>query len=249
MNLEQRLRSTLFNALGQETYLSIVSAAYLKIIRAGFLKAKYPELFQLQKIIKPGFVSLDIGANVGYYATFLSDLSGPNGKVLAVEPVPLFAGILKKNLGSNRLKNTEIYPFALGSEEKDITLGTPTINGVFRHGLTKIVNQDEAKTLQTFTAKMKVPDILFKDLIKLDFVKCDVEGYETILFPQMLKTLSRFKPLIQIEINSPENRRELIELLKPLGYQAYCLVNGELVTLKKEEELNWENGDYYFKVA
>jgi hypothetical protein len=76
-----------------------------------------------------------------------------------------------------------------------------------------------------------------------------VEGYETILFPQMLKTLSRFKPLIQIEINSPENRRELIELLKPLGYQAYCLVNGELVTLKKEEELNWENGDYYFKVA
>ncbi len=249
MNLEQRLRSTLFNALGQETYLSIVSAAYLKIIRAGYLKSKYPELFHLQKIIKPGFVCLDIGANVGYYATFLSDLSGPEGKVLAVEPVPLFAAILKKNLGSNRLKNTEIYPFALGSEEKEITLGTPTINGVFRHGLTKIVDQDEAKSLQTFTAKMKIPDVLFNDLQKLDFVKCDVEGYETILFPQMLKTLLRFKPLIQIEINSPENRKVLIELLKPLGYQAYCLINGALTPLKKEEELNWENGDYYFKVA
>lgn len=248
MNLEQRLRAALFNTLGQETYLSIVSAAYLKIIRAGYLKAKYPELFHLQKIIKPGFVCLDIGANVGYYATFLSDLSGPKGKVLAVEPVPLFAGILKKNLGSNRLKNTEIYPFALGSEEKDITLGTPTINGVFRHGLTKIVDQSDAASLQTFTAKMKVPDVLFKDLQKLDFVKCDVEGYETILFPQMLKTLSKFKPLIQMEINSVENRKALIELLEPLGYNAFCLRNGELTPLNKDEELIWENGDYYFKV-
>lgn len=249
MNLEQRLRSALFNALGQETYLSLVSAAYLKIIRAGFLKEKYPELFHLQKIIQPGFICLDIGANVGYYATFLSDLAGPNGKVYAVEPVPLFAGILKKNLGSTRLKNTSILPYALGSEEKEITLGTPTINGVFRHGLTKIVDQNEAASLQTFQAQMKVPDVLFKDLEKLNFVKCDVEGYEVMLFPQMLQTLAKFKPLIQIEINTPENRQSLISLLQPLGYKAHCLKQGALVALADHELLTWEEGDYYFKVS
>lgn len=248
MNLEQRLRSALFNALGQETYLSLVSAAYLKIIRAGFLKAKYPELFHLQNIIQPGFICLDIGANVGYYATFLSDLAGSKGKVYAVEPVPLFAGILKKNLGSNRLKNTQILPYALGSEEKEITLGTPTINGVFRHGLTKVVEAHEAASLQTFQAQMKVPDVLFKDLEKLDFIKCDVEGYEVILFPHMLATLSKFKPLIQIEINTKENKKALIEMLKPIGYRAFCLEGGSLKALDQSALLDWEEGDYYFKV-
>ena len=80
------------------------------------MKEKYPELFYLKQLIKPGYVCLDIGANVGYYATFLSDLVGLNGKVLAVEPVPLFARILKKNLGKYRQQNTQIYPYALGSE-------------------------------------------------------------------------------------------------------------------------------------
>jgi FkbM family methyltransferase len=249
MTIEQRLRSTLFNLLGQETYLNLVSSAYLKLIRAGFFKEKYPELFYLNQLIKPEFVCLDIGANVGYYATFLSDLVGPKGKVYAVEPVPLFAGILKKNLGSNRLKNTQIMPYALGSEEKEITLGTPTINGVFRHGLTKIVEQKEAASLQTFKAQMKVPDVLFSHLEKLDFVKCDVEGYEVILFPQMMQTLRKFKPLIQIEINTPENRKQLIDLLQPLGYIAHGLKNAKLEPLTQNEQLYWENGDYYFKVV
>jgi FkbM family methyltransferase len=246
MTLEQRLRAGLLNTLGQEAYLSFVSNAYLILIRAGFMKEKYPELFYLKQLIKPGYVCLDIGANVGYYATFLSDLVGLNGKVLAVEPVPLFARILKKNLGKYRQQNTQIYPFALGSEEKTITLGTPIIDGVFRHGLTKVVNEKEAASLQTFEAEMKVPDSLFADLDKLNFIKCDVEGYETILFPQMLKTIERFKPIIQIELNTPANRKFIFELLQPLGYKAMALQEGALKELSAENLFTWETGDYYF---
>jgi FkbM family methyltransferase len=249
MTLEQRLRAGLLKAIGQEAYLSFVSNAYLTLIRAGFMKEKYPELFFLQKIIKPGFTCLDIGANVGYYSTFLSDLAGTKGKVLAVEPVPLFARILKKNLGRYRLQNTEIYPYALGSEEKTITLGTPIIDGVFRHGLTKVVEEKEAQALQTFEASMKVPDVLFAHLEQLNFIKCDVEGYETILFPQMLHTISRFKPLIQIEMNTPENRKFICDLLEPLGYKAHVLENETLVELGSAQLYSWEKGDYYFKVS
>lgn len=246
MTLEQKIRAALLKSLGHSAYLSLVSSAYLKLIRAGFMKAKYPELFYLKTLIKPGFICIDIGANVGYYATFLSDYAGEFGKVYAIEPVPLFAGVLKKNLGNFRLRNTEIMPYALGAEEKIITLGTPVIEGVFRHGLTKVVDKQEAANLQTFEAEMKVPDQLFASLSRLDFIKCDVEGYETLLFPQMMQTLSRFKPTVQIEINTAENRRFIIDLLKPLGYQPHGLENGKLTPLKASLETSWEKGDYYF---
>src|SRR5437773_815579 len=94
------LRKFLLALLGKKGYYIIISRIYISLTSSGFLKKKYPELFYLNKIIKPGFVCIDIGANMGYYSTFMSRLAGKDGKVFSVEPVPLFADILKLNLHS-----------------------------------------------------------------------------------------------------------------------------------------------------
>ncbi|MBC7381411.1 MAG: FkbM family methyltransferase [Bacteroidia bacterium] len=244
--LEKKLRSLLLKSLGIRSYLSLVSSAYIRLIRAGFLKNKYPELFYLSSIIKPGFVCIDIGANVGYYSVFLSKYAGNQGHVYAVEPVPLFAQIFLKNSKKFASNNITLYQCALGAEVKEVILGTPLLDGVFRHGLTKILDQAETKNAQTYKAVMQIPDVLFNPLPKIDFIKCDVEGYEVHLFPHMLNTLKRCLPLIQIEISSEINRRAIIDLLKPLGYQAYSLANHKLELLKDETALYYEQGDFYF---
>ena len=95
--IEKRLRALLLKSLGHSRYLELVSDIYIRLIKAGFLKSKYPELFYLKEIIKPGFICMDIGANVGYYSVFLSQYSGKEGRVYAVEPVPLFANTFLKN--------------------------------------------------------------------------------------------------------------------------------------------------------
>lgn len=45
----------------------------------------------------PGDWALDIGANVGHYTKRMSDLAGPEGRVIAFEPVPDTFAVLCAN--------------------------------------------------------------------------------------------------------------------------------------------------------
>jgi FkbM family methyltransferase len=247
MMIEKKFRSVLLKVLGIEKYLELVSSTYIRLIGLGMMKKKYPELFYLNQLIQPGFVCIDIGANVGYYAVLLSKLSGKSGHVYAVEPVPLFSRIFLKNVGKFALNNITLYQCALGPEEKEITLETPIMDGVFRHGLTKIVATQSNNAVQ-YKAQMLVPDKLFKDLTRLDYIKCDVEGYETELMPQMLQTIEHFKPTIQIELSSTENKQMIYELFAQLGYTAFVLNETALLPLTHEAYMADNSGDYYFKV-
>lgn len=248
MMIEKKIRSVLLKALGIEKYLELVSSTYIRLIGLGMMKKKYPELFYLNQLIQPGFVCIDIGANVGYYAVLLSKLSGKSGHVYAVEPVPLFSRIFLKNVGKFALNNITLYQCALGPEKKEITLETPIMEGVFRHGLTKIVATQSSNAVQ-YKAQMLVPDQLFKDLTRLDYIKCDVEGYETELMPQMLQTIEQFKPTIQIELSSTQNKQMIYKLFAQLGYTAFVLKETALLPLTYEAYMVDNSGDYYFKVV
>ena len=63
----------------------------------------------------------------------------------------------------------------------------------------------------TFTARMRRGSELFAGLERLDFVKCDVEGYELIVMRELRPLLERFRPTVLIETGG-ENRPQIIEL-------------------------------------
>ncbi len=245
--MEKQLRAILLDVLGHQKYLALVSEVYIRLIRSGFLKKKYPELFFLQQLVKPGFVCVDIGANVGYYSVFLSQYAGANGHVNAVEPVDLFASIFRKNVTQFGLGNITLHQTALGGEHKTIQMGTPMVDGVFRHGLTKVIDsQAQEANMHTYQVAMQIPDELFAHLTRFDFLKCDVEGYEVFLMPHFIKTIAKFKPTIQMEISSPENRATIFDLFLPLGYKIMQLQQGKLSELTRANALNYEQGDFYF---
>ena len=248
MSLLMRMgRKALAALLGTENYLDLISSTYIRLVNRSFMRAKYPELFYLPSLVKPGDVCIDLGANVGYYATRLSQLTGTTGKVYAVEPVNLFRSVLQRNIRRFAMGNVEVLPYALGAENKSILMATPRIAGVFRHGLTHVVDGEESADAETFAAEMRVPDEIFAGLSRLDFVKCDVEGYETYIFPHFLKTLQRFRPLIQFAITGKEKREEMYNLLASSGFACHGLQNGELCKLSREEMVEYANGDFYFR--
>jgi FkbM family methyltransferase len=220
----KQLRKLLVRTLGFERYIRLVSRVYLRLVGAGWGRRKYPELFFLEKIVQPGFVCLDIGANLGYYSVALSRLAGPHGQVLAVEPIPDFQAIWKENVQLSGISNLTLLPYALGGEATTVQMGTPERNGLLHHGMTKVAasnpNEHYARTYQV---PMRVPDELFAHLPRLDFVKCDVEGFEYEVFRHMQTTLRRFRPLIQTELNGLENRRAVTDLLAGLGYKPFVL--------------------------
>jgi len=211
------------------------------------MQKKYPELFFLKKIIRPGFTCLDIGANLGYYSTFLSRLVGAAGKVMAVEPVPLFQEIWKENVRASGLANLTMWPYALGGQNTRIQMGTPERDGLLHHGMTKIMSSAQDSYARTYEVEMKIPDELFINLNRLDFVKCDVEGYEYEVFRNMQKTLRKFRPLIQTELNGTENRQQVKDLLTAIGYETYILSPEQTLLPCNSVMLQSHSGDFYFK--
>ncbi len=217
------IRKFLVNSLGFKRYIRLVSRIYISLVGAGLMQKKYPELFFLKKIIQPGFTCIDIGANLGYYSVFLSRLVGTEGKVLAVEPVSTFRKIWKKNVKASGVANLTMWPYALGGENKMVQMGTPERDGLLHHGMTKIVSSAQDSYARTYEVEMKIPDELFINLNRLDFIKCDVEGYETEVFRNMQETLKKFGPVIQTELNGDENRSQVVQLLSEIGYRLYIL--------------------------
>jgi len=241
------LRKFLVNTLGFNRYIRLVSKTYILLVGSGLMQKKYPELFFLKKIIWPGFTCLDIGANLGYYSTFLSRLVGANGKVMAVEPVPLFQEIWRDNVKASGLANLTMWPYALGGQNTRIRMGTPERDGLLHHGMTKIMTSAPDKYARTYEVEMKIPDELFINLNRLDFVKCDVEGYEYEVFRNMQETLRKFKPLIQTELNGTENRQQVKDLLTAIGYETYILSPEQTLLPCNNVVLKNHSGDFYFK--
>ena len=241
----KKIRQIIYTFLGLENYLKLVSSVYIFIIKNGFQKKKYPELFYLREIIKPGFTCIDIGANLGYYSTFLSNLCGPDGSVYAVEPVPVFRKILERNLKRYKNQNVVIFPFALGQDEGQIKMGMPEVNGVIHHGMTKVVDDKNNKFVSYFEAEMKIPDNLFSQIQRIDFIKCDVEGYEHYVFTNMKNTLTKHNPIIQTELSGLENREKVYAFLNQLGYRCKVLENNKLKDVQLAE-LHTYCSDFYF---
>ena len=55
----------------------------------------------LRRLIKPGHIDLDIGANMGCHALLMAQLAGETGRVIAFEPMSVAYARLQRNIGLN----------------------------------------------------------------------------------------------------------------------------------------------------
>jgi FkbM family methyltransferase len=242
------VRKALLKTLGDEKYLSLVSNVFLKIFHSGNAGKKYPEMYFLKNLVSEENTCIDIGANVGYYSVPLAEIVGRAGKVFAVEPVELFRNVLIKNLKRYRFENrVEVIPFALGNTDNtEIEMGTPEVNGLVHFGYTKVLSSGENKIRNTYKVKVYKPQTIFADLKELHFIKCDIEGYEDKVIPEFIDIIEKFKPSLQIEICPKRNRELIISLLKKLDYRVFYLTENKLQELKELTDNLNRNCDLYF---
>ena len=233
------IRRLLFKSLSFENYLRLLSKLYFLSFNTGLLRINrlfdYP--YFLDKLINKGDVCLDIGANLGYFTVPFSKIVGAPGKVYAVEPVKPVLSVLKRN--TRNLKNVEIYPFALGKEDKRTSLVNNVIKtkGFIATGSYFISDQNlaEAKNAEIeFDAEMKKGSELFAHLDRLDFIKCDIEGYEVIVIPELEPVILKHHPIVLIE-SRRESRIQMLQFFKKHNFSAFVLKNGELFPAQKDE--------------
>ena len=233
------IRTILFRSLSFENYLMVLSKAYFFAFNTGILKLsksfEYP--YFIKHLIKPGDVVLDIGANLGYLTVLFSKLVGENGKVHAVEPVGPVRNVLRQN--TKRLKNIQIYPFALGAENTTIQLGNNTRikKGYMGSGSHFVLENNAALGLGidiVSEAEMRRGSQLFRGLDQLHFVKCDIEGFETVVLPEMKSLINRFKPILLVE-TAGAKRKQMLDFFSRNGFEAFVLDDGKLLSTNEKE--------------
>ena len=156
----------------------------------------------LDRVLKPGMVFIDVGANDGYYTLFAAKRVGPSGKVIAVEPSSRERAHLRRNLARNALENVVVIPSALGAESGMAELklahglhaGHNTLGG-FAHDdvVTSTIERVKIETLDTVAKRLSLNSI--------DVMKIDVEGAEASVVNGAIACIEAWRPVMLMEIN------------------------------------------------
>lgn len=127
---------------------------------------------------------LDIGANIGFYAGLLSEMTGPTGKVYCFEPDSVNFGYLKKN--TKGLKNVELFNKAVSSEKGILKVYKSKLLNV-DHRTYPVNNYDSIEEIESIS----IDELIAEGSIKpIHVIKIDIQGFELSAFSGMKKLLS-----------------------------------------------------------
>lgn len=166
----------------------------------------------IQSLLKPGFRCVDVGANIGYYTLMMRKAIGPGGHIVAIEPSPENLRELRMNVERNGLSNmVQILDCAVGDSRQRVGLREGINSGVTEIG----------------TGAYEVQIDTLDDLITgpVDFIKMDIEGYETFALKGGGRLLREQRPVLFVEVhpaflrNLGASATQVIEQLRAYGYE------------------------------
>jgi len=234
----KQIKRFIFKTLGLTNYLRILQRTYFLFYRTGLLKLNpvYSYHYLAKHLIDEGDVVIDIGANLGYYSILFARWAGRSGKVYSVEPIAVYNTVFNEK--AKKYPNITLYPYALGAEEKTVELVSSPQMGFLSTGLPHVYDPHRDGSVENqefkFKAQMKRPSLLFGDLDRIDYIKCDIEGYEYIVLSDMKELIRKYHPKVQVEV-WPDNEKNLLELFGELGYTPYKLYKYQLIPLSEAE--------------
>lgn len=183
------------------------------------------ELDFTRRILEPGSVVVDVGANYGVFTLAAARAVGQSGRVIAYEPTPDVADALLRSIEINRFSQVLVQRCALSDQTGEAFLSVSAHSELNR--LAPLAGRGEGATvavrLDTLDAQCAS-----LGLGALDFVKIDAEGHGMQVVRGGIRTFETYDPLVLFEINDGGGAFdvEMIAAFEKLGYRAYSLLPG-----------------------
>jgi FkbM family methyltransferase len=187
-----------------------------------FYGAFRPEVSRLiNRMLRPGQVAIDIGANVGMHSVIMANRVGPTGHVVVFEPDPHPMGRLRRNMALNGIDWVTTVEAAVSarSETRTFYLHDDSI-GNFANASLVAANVGK----QTASVEMQVVSIdeWMRDnpLPRVDVVKLLAQGEEYNALQGMRGLIERDRPKIFFLYEPSYWHRQDLELMDAVKFFA-----------------------------
>lgn len=229
MSIKTALKQLILNTLPEKILQVIKKVHYARTLRRPVSESDEVDFKVVRYLVNPGDCVVDIGANIGVYTKYLSELVGIHGHVYSIEPIPLTFEILSSNVKKLELKNVELVNCGVseinGSASMDIPLYESGGENFYE---AMIVDENTDSSLRRVRVNLKTLDSLFSEwpYNDISFIKCDVEGHELQCIKGAADIIKSSKPAWLIEISGdPDDLTstayETFKLLNEKGYKAF----------------------------
>jgi FkbM family methyltransferase len=161
-------------------------------MRAGTFIANEPEIDLISQVVKSGDVVIDVGANVGAYALHMSKCAGPQGRVIAFEPMletfSHLAAVVKHadayNITLLNIAASDVHGFAM--------MDLPNYDG--GHS-----NYYQAAISDSGKYRVMCAPIDSITLPKVKLIKVDAEGHDLNVLKGAQSLIRRDHPVLIVE--------------------------------------------------
>ncbi|HEY6428940.1 MAG TPA: FkbM family methyltransferase [Acidimicrobiales bacterium] len=189
-------------------------------LRSGSYEPHLTAVFE--RLCKPGMTVVDVGANLGYFTLLASQLVGPAGRVIAVEPNSDNCRLLLSTLQDQGLTNIDLLPVACDA-------GTGWAYYSSHVGSNGGLVDDRDLLARPGVV---VPTFRLDDLVQgsVGLLKLDVEGAEGRVVRGATGIIERDRPIVTSELKQEMLQRvsemslaDYLGYFERLGYRATML--------------------------
>jgi len=205
------------------------------------------QMDMISKLVQDGQTIMDVGGNIGWFSLTLTKMR-KNLNIYSFEPVPKTFDYLYRNVELNH--SGHIKCFNLGFSNSEDIIPFFYYNQV--SGNASMVNVSDRKDVEIQECKvMKMDDFVNMHGLNIDFIKCDVEGAELLVFQGAVETLKSRTPIIATEMlrkwaaKFNYHPNQIILFLKDLGYRCFVPQNGQLKEFFEMDENTVETNFFF----
>ncbi len=190
---------------------------------------------------------LDIGGNFGWYSLLLAKVCS-DSQLYTFEPLPRTFGYLKGNIALNGLNNIQLFNFGFSDAEQELNFYYDPEGS----GNASIANLTDAAGVQSVKCLVRrLDDFVAERNISIDFIKCDVEGAELLVFKGGLESIRKNKPVVFVELlrkwaaKFDYHPNDVIDLFRSEGYLCYTASENELVRFEIMDDQTTETNFFF----
>lgn len=177
----------------------------------GEYSAGEPELWS--KLLFGGERALDVGANIGVFTLALANLVGPQGQVIAFEPQVQNYKLLEENA----IKYGNIITFCKAcSAPGELITRVSSFDALGHKNYGRIECGPQGDLVVDVTT---IDEVLNGDAV--GFIKIDVEGMELEVLLGGAESIRKWRPILYLENDRPQNSAKLINWVHSLGYRLF----------------------------